>query len=359
MKIKFNLTNYRNNFEKYQNVKSKLIIDFCEKVQPEMSIMIPTFKRPGLIKQTIDSAIKQVSEIEFEVVIIDNDPDCQYSKELEMLVRSYNRSNIRYFRNDKNIGMFGNWNRCIELARGKWLTILNDDDCLKSDFISATYKLKDKNGLVCVDFTDEDSSEGINTLLNKPSFSISSNDVQRLKLSEFFWRNPINGSLGALFERDKAKEIGGYDDALYPISDYYFTLCYWNRFGGHKIKAKLAIYRWGMNESLKVETLMGFLKNCHKLRIDLIEQLMVEKTFLKSLYISISKLLTIRAGFAYKKVNSNFDLDKALNYSDVCTSRMGYLLVNPVSAIIAKIIVRALDYELVKRYYFKARIANE
>ena len=34
---------------------------------------------------------------------------------------------MKYYKNEKNIGMYGNWNRCIELSNGEYLTILNDD----------------------------------------------------------------------------------------------------------------------------------------------------------------------------------------------------------------------------------------
>ena len=358
MTIKIDLNYYKNNFKKYEIIESKLIIDFCKKLKPSASIMIPTFKRSHLIKETIDSAIGQEADIDFEVVIVDNDADCEYSDELEKLIKTYKNYNIRYFRNNANIGMFGNWNRCIELARGKWVSILNDDDCLKSNFIAATHRWKKTNGLIFVDFENACSSEEMKSLQKKTSFRGWSESIERVRLSHLFWRNPVNGSLGVLFERDKAIELGGYNDQLYPTADYYFTLCYWNNFGANRIKNKLAIYRWGENESMKVDTLIGFLKNNRKLRDDIIKKLIIEKTFFKSLYKLISDFLTIRECLAYKKINSNFQVNKVLNDNNVYSGRLIKLFTNPGTTLIAKLIVKTLDVELLSRVYSKASRRN-
>ena len=43
-------------------------------------------------------------------------------------------SNIKYYQNEKNIGLFGNWNRCVELSTSKWVAMLHSDDEILDDY---------------------------------------------------------------------------------------------------------------------------------------------------------------------------------------------------------------------------------
>ena len=68
------------------------------------------------------------------MVIVDNDPDADIEKIKQFL--GDKKHIYRYFRNEKNIGMVGNWNRCIELALSENIVFLHSDDvmsigCLK------------------------------------------------------------------------------------------------------------------------------------------------------------------------------------------------------------------------------------
>jgi glycosyltransferase involved in cell wall biosynthesis len=41
---------------------------------------------------------------------------------------------VHYRKNDKNLGLGGNWNQCVAAARGQWLVIQGDDDRLLPTF---------------------------------------------------------------------------------------------------------------------------------------------------------------------------------------------------------------------------------
>ena len=40
-----------------------------------------------------------------------------------------------YMKNEENIGMFGNWNRALEVTRTKYVVLLHDDDWLTENYI--------------------------------------------------------------------------------------------------------------------------------------------------------------------------------------------------------------------------------
>jgi len=59
------------------------------------------------------------------------------------VIARYNDERLRYVKNEKNLGLFGNFNRCIELAGGKYIHILHSDDCIDRKFTET-----------CVDFLE-------------------------------------------------------------------------------------------------------------------------------------------------------------------------------------------------------------
>ena len=124
----------RNNFEKFRDAKSTLLYGMRMK-NSLLSIMIPTFMRNTYLKDTIESALRQKTDVPFEIVIVDNDSDFNNLDTLEV-VKQFNDRRVSYYKNSQNLGMFGNWNRCLELANSEWVLILHDDDMIEEHYIS-------------------------------------------------------------------------------------------------------------------------------------------------------------------------------------------------------------------------------
>jgi glycosyltransferase involved in cell wall biosynthesis len=51
------------------------------------------------------------------------------------VVASYGDDRIRYVRHDRNIGANGNFNACLDEARGTYFLLLHDDDSIDHDFV--------------------------------------------------------------------------------------------------------------------------------------------------------------------------------------------------------------------------------
>lgn len=140
MESKIDYFKYIDNFVTYNDVKSILLYG-NKKEDYEVTIAIPTYKRIELLKEALESALKQEQVENYEIIIVDNDDNFE-NKECLKLVESFNSHRVKYYKNEKNIGMFGNWNRCIELANGKYITLLNDDDWLEKNFLYEVMKIK-------------------------------------------------------------------------------------------------------------------------------------------------------------------------------------------------------------------------
>jgi glycosyltransferase involved in cell wall biosynthesis len=92
----------------------------------KISICIPTYKRPDLLKVAVDSCLAQTFE-DFEIVISDDSPDTR----TEEMVSSISAPQvIRYVRNTPALGQARNVNQLFRLAEGEFLALLHDDDTL-------------------------------------------------------------------------------------------------------------------------------------------------------------------------------------------------------------------------------------
>lgn len=117
---------------------------------PKVSICIPTYCRPALLRRALASALAQDFG-PMEIIISDNASQDGSWGETEKLGSLDPRIIIR--RNEKNLGWTGNVNACIGAARGKYLVFLCDDDELLPGMIKASYEFMEAHpdaGLVHV-----------------------------------------------------------------------------------------------------------------------------------------------------------------------------------------------------------------
>lgn len=107
----------------------------------KVTIAIPTYNRSQMIGESILSALNQDTEINYEVLILDN----ASTDNTEEVVKKFTDQKLRYIRNEANIGMMGNWNKAVKESQGDYLMILGDDDWLLPNFINETVAVLDNN----------------------------------------------------------------------------------------------------------------------------------------------------------------------------------------------------------------------
>ncbi len=99
--------------------------------QPLLSICIPTWNRSKYLSISLARLKLQFSEInskDVELLISDNHSE----DETPQVVQSYIKQglHITYNRNEENVGAARNFIKCMELASGKYIWLLGDDDFL-------------------------------------------------------------------------------------------------------------------------------------------------------------------------------------------------------------------------------------
>lgn len=260
--------------------KSICVIDSRDDVAPFLTVIVPTYKRPEFLAQTLESLYFQTSK-KFEVIIVDNDPDQEFSAEVEKHVESFHGSiKAALYRNEANLGMFGNWNIGLELARTNLVTILHDDDLLHELFVEKVVSIIEKNkniDLLAVGvkvffgrefYTPEGSvKDGCVSTLRRFKDSMINHRLVKLNGFDYFLGNQHAGTLGVVFSKPKALAIGGFGEDYGPSSDYAFFSKYCLTYGSsYFFKRGLTFYRVAVNESLSFDTMVNFVDNDIKLR---------------------------------------------------------------------------------------------
>ena len=98
-----------------------------------VSVIIPTFNRkPELLERSILSILNQ-SYKKFEILIIDDNYNDEYSYQISNSVQTFHDERIIYVKNKKNIGGAESRNKGIEIANGKYISFLDDDDFYLKD----------------------------------------------------------------------------------------------------------------------------------------------------------------------------------------------------------------------------------
>lgn len=102
--------------------------------EPLLTICIPTYNREESLKQCVKSILYQKPPPNVEILICDNASPDGTEKMVSNLLE--NNPNIRYIRNEMNLGLDANVLKCLRNGRGKFLQLLSDDDFLDEGAIS-------------------------------------------------------------------------------------------------------------------------------------------------------------------------------------------------------------------------------
>jgi len=275
----------KNSFKEIKSTESILLWGDPNAIpDAEITICIPTYKRPKLLEEAIKSAVNQDTNIPYRIIVVDNDDNFENNENLN-IINKFNNKKISYYKNSKNIGMYGNINRCAELALTRWFALLHDDDLLKSNYINEVSKilLKYKKSIdllilnmqqINYPFLKEKNSnkkKKIVLILKavkgtiKNILSLFTPKLTRIPVSSNMFLGNVYGppTCGILFKKLTFLDSGGFNKDYYPSSDWFFLIYFSKKYKVLKLKKYLGCYRWEDNESLKKETLEAF-KNQRK-----------------------------------------------------------------------------------------------
>jgi len=96
---------------------------------PKVSVCLPTYNYAHYISHAVESVLSQ-RFTDFELIIVD---DCSVDNTEEVVSRYRCDKRVSFEKNERNLGLVANWNKCLSKAKGEYIKFIFADDMLASD----------------------------------------------------------------------------------------------------------------------------------------------------------------------------------------------------------------------------------
>lgn len=210
---------WKHRYEKFEEA--------CSSKIPMVSVIVLTYNNLKLNKNCIDSILNKTGYANYELIIVDNcstDGTVEYLKELQQR----KLSNVTVIFNEINTGFAGGNNIGIELAKGEYVLLLNNDTVITRGWLTAMVKHMENNKKygMCNPVTNSIGNESMISCkytsieeLNEFAYKYTMKhmnqefrEVDRLPLFATLIRKKVIDEVGML---DDAYKIGMFEDDDY------------------------------------------------------------------------------------------------------------------------------------------------
>ncbi|WP_293722859.1 glycosyltransferase family 2 protein [uncultured Cetobacterium sp.] len=181
---------------------------------PLVSIIIPTYRRPHLIKKAIQN-IKKQSYKNLEIIVI-NDNGVENEKlknETYFEIENFIKENaIKYMELENNLGGALARNEGIKKAKGKYISFFDDDDEYYIDKIKLQVEKFEESKNKNIAFIKSEMDFISNGLVISTSNTKRIFEETSLLKSHLLNLHGIVGTISFLFKREILNEIGGFSN---------------------------------------------------------------------------------------------------------------------------------------------------
>ena len=190
-----------------------MLTDVSRPALSSISVIVPTFNRPEMLKETLKSIFNQTYQ-NFEIVVINDG-----GENVSDLIRKFQDHRIKYIEHEKNRGMAAARNTGIKIARGKYIALLDDDDLFYPNH------LKVAMAQLCGD-TPVIYTDAIRATYRKVNDSYQLIGKKVPYSIDFEKDNLLVGNISPIncfvFEKEKALQAGLFDETFTALEDWEF-----------------------------------------------------------------------------------------------------------------------------------------
>ncbi len=188
-------------------------------MEPLVSVCIPAYNNAAYIKETIDSILNQTySNLEL-IICDDNSKDDTVS-----VIEKIKDDRIKLYKNEKNLGMSGNWNNCLGKCKGEFIKLICADDMLTKDCLEKEVgALREHPTAVLAEsdtrlFDLNGKTKGFYRRYKTSGLT----DGKKIARAGLFVKNYFGAPLANTFRREAFEKTGGFDSWYTYILDYDF-----------------------------------------------------------------------------------------------------------------------------------------
>jgi glycosyltransferase involved in cell wall biosynthesis len=196
--------------------------------QPLISICIPAYNAEKFIKETLESILNQTYQ-NLEIIITD---DCSKDQTVS-IIHSFSDKRIKFYQNEKNLGVEGNWNKALQLATGNYCKMMGADDILYSNCISEQLcvfeNTENKDVVLVTSHKNVINQDGKLIMTRKFPGSGKYKGIKALKKSLHRGTNVIGEPVAGLFRKEILAKSGFYNGE----NIYMIDLDFWGRILKH------------------------------------------------------------------------------------------------------------------------------
>lgn len=193
---------------------------------PACTVAIPVYNQKQFIDRAVRSALDQDLP-GLEVLVVDNaSTDGTWESLQKFAARG-----VKLHRNPRNVGLFGNFNRCLELAASPYLRLLSGDDALPARCLGREVALLERHPDVVMlstrgEFQDPSGAPMGSVAADFPPgvYDGKRFSGEWLRYYVHYRRNPLNYPSGVLLRRAAIGEDLRFDEALKTGGDIDFFL---------------------------------------------------------------------------------------------------------------------------------------
>ena len=187
----------------------------------QISVIVPVYNREKFIGRCLRSLLKQTKNLnDYELIVI-NDASTDNT---ESAINPF-FGDIRYFLNEKQLGLPGSLNKGIKQAKGQYVVRVDSDDYVHWEYLnvlSMHLNLNNSIDAIACDYLLVDDQQNIlshENCLNKPI------------------------GCGIMFKLDKLIEIGLYNEDFLAREDEEFSIRFKKKYSIERVALPLYRYR--------------------------------------------------------------------------------------------------------------------
>ena len=225
--------------------------------QPAVSVIMPTYNRPEMIRESIASVLRQEFR-DFELLVV-NDGG---GREVEATLQEFPDPRIRYLYAEHG-GLSSALNVGQQTARGRYLAYLDDDDIYYPDHLARLAGFLDRRPECAVAYADafrarqRQGPDGRWQVIER-TLAFSQDFDPRA-----FYRQTYIPILCLVHRRECVAEVGGFKEAIRHAMDWEFYLRLSRRYAFHHLARVTGEYRV-RDDQAQMTTAAGVARNYYR-----------------------------------------------------------------------------------------------